>query len=103
MKTDAEIKTEIALLRSLRPQIPPTTMFGDDNLACIDAEIRTLSERYVTDEKLAEMFLPAGDDEDLPEQDFRNESAARDAMFWMLDEDTHPYPPSAGWFPLVKR
>lgn len=102
MKTDAQINAEITLLRSLRSQIPPTSVFGDDNLACIDAEILTLSERYATDEKLAEMFLPAEDDDDLTEQDFRNESAARDAVNWMLDEDTHPYPPSAGWIPLVK-
>lgn len=42
--TPEEIAAEIAELKRLRPLIPTHTMFGDDNIARIDAEIRALEE-----------------------------------------------------------
>jgi hypothetical protein len=103
VKPDAVINAEIAALVALRTQIPPVSFFGDDNLAHLDAQAQTLRMRYTTDEQLAAAFLPYDEEEgDIgTQQDFDNESSAREAMYWMLDEDTHPNPPSADWQSLV--
>lgn len=42
MKTQKEIKKEIEALKAVRPKVRPRSMFGDDNLASLDAQINVL-------------------------------------------------------------
>ena len=42
MKTQEEIQKEIEALKAVRPKVRPRSMFGDDNLASLDAQIEVL-------------------------------------------------------------
>jgi len=42
MKSKEEIKNEIKSLQAIRPDVRPRSMFGDDNLAALDAQIEVL-------------------------------------------------------------
>lgn len=41
-KTQEEIKKEIEALKAIRPKVRPHSMFGDDNLAMLDAQVDVL-------------------------------------------------------------
>lgn len=43
MKTNEEIKQEIEALKAIRPNVRPYSIFGDDNLAQLDAQVAVLS------------------------------------------------------------
>lgn len=42
MKTQEEIKKEIEALKAIRPKVKPHSIFGDDNLAMLDAQVDVL-------------------------------------------------------------
>lgn len=42
MKTSEEIKKEIEVLKAIRPKVRPHSIFGDDNLAMLDAQVNVL-------------------------------------------------------------
>ncbi len=42
MKTPEQTKKETEALKTVRPNVRPTSMFGDDNLGGIDAQIAVL-------------------------------------------------------------
>jgi hypothetical protein len=44
MKTKEEIKKQIEALKAVRPKVVPSSVFGTDNLAQIDAQIVVLEE-----------------------------------------------------------
>lgn len=82
MKSKEQITKEIEALKTVRPNVRPTSMFGDDNLAALDAQIEVLVtgmddddiyERYDhcdSQESILELALVARrwiDDEDDPD------------------------------------
>jgi len=50
MKTEEQIKIEIEALKTIRPNVIPTSLFGDDNLAAIDAQIAVLEDDMDNDD-----------------------------------------------------
>ena len=46
MKTKEQITKEIEALKTVRPNVRPTSMFGDDNLGSVDAQIEVLESDY---------------------------------------------------------
>lgn len=42
MKIEEQIKKEIEALKTVRPNVRPRSMFGDDNLGSVDAQIEVL-------------------------------------------------------------
>lgn len=49
-KTPTEIAQEIHDLQTLRPRVRRYSMFGDDNWARIDAQVRTLQHGWTEDD-----------------------------------------------------
>lgn len=94
-KTDAQIDSEIAALKALKPTVRQRTAFGDDNHAAIDAQIDVLLKRMNTDE----VFNAYADEEEEGGEVYEHVfSAALQASDWMTgilasDEDS----PSASW------
>ena len=92
MKTKDGIELEIKLLKAIRPNVCPHSMFGDDNLAALDAQVEVLDEyldsdeiydRYdhvVSSEYILESALDA---RDWMDDDSREDSLAND---WPLKE-----------------
>ncbi len=50
MKTQGEIKKALDELREIRPNVRPTTGFGESNLDALDAQIKVLEEAMDEDE-----------------------------------------------------
>ena len=50
MKTKEQITKEIEALKTVRPKVRPTSMFGDDNLGGVDAQISVLEQDFDDDE-----------------------------------------------------
>lgn len=55
MKTQEEIKGEIEALKTVRPKVKPHSMFGDDNLAMLDAQVDVL-ENDLDDDDIYERY-----------------------------------------------
>ncbi len=79
MKIKEQIKTEIEALKTVRPNVRPTSMFGDDNLAALDAQIQVLEEGLDEDDIWDEW----------PEegQDQYTRDSARRAVDWVNDKE----------------
>jgi hypothetical protein len=75
MKTQEEIQKEIEALKAVRPNIVPISLFGDDNLAALDAQIQVLEEGMDIDDIWDEWW----DDE----EDTYVREAAEEAVNWM--------------------
>jgi len=45
-KTKEQITKEIEALKTVRPNVRPTSMFGDDNLGSVDAQIMVLENDW---------------------------------------------------------
>ena len=89
--TDAEIASEIATLKKMKPTVLRSSVFGDNHHAAIDAQVQVLSDRM--DENESEDAF--GDDSD------NIRSAARDAAMWLAGEAENGAP-SEGWKSLVR-
>lgn len=107
--TVQEIAEEIVKLFRLKPKIPATSMFGDDNRATIDAEITTL-QHDLDESECYNKFCPTDVtdeiDESIAHDIDRDEgrsddilSAALNALRWKNEGGE---PPSEGWANLVK-
>ena len=55
MKTKKQIVEEIKALKTVRPNVRSTTMFGDDNLAALDAQIDVL-ENYLDEDEIYDKY-----------------------------------------------
>ena len=86
--SQAEIDAEIAALYDLKDRIPPRTMFGDDNLASIDAQIQVLEADLDEDEIY-----------DWWEDEEHTLDSALAAYRWMNEGEEEA--PSEGWKGLV--
>lgn len=97
--TAKQIKTEIALLKALKPKVPQRNYFGESNWQKIDAAIETLEESF--DEEAIDSFTQFEDGSGGDDAKWTMEvaSAARDACQWAAGEETDP--PSKGWKPLT--
>jgi len=85
MKTQEEIKKEIEALKAVRPKVCPRSIFGDDNLASLDAQVKVL-ENDMDDDDIYDMYDHAGGSEYVLE-------AALYARQWIDDE---VYPDDSG-------
>lgn len=94
MKTKEQIESEIKALREMKPSVRHRTMFGDDNHAAIDAQIKVLEEGMSEDAIYDEW---PEDEEDAHERDH-----ARDAATWRDSDDPEDGAPSVGWKELVQ-
>lgn len=98
-KTAEEIGAELAKLRELAPKVKPHSVFGDDNLAAIEAVIEVLEEVLDSDE----VHERWGEEAFLAPEEFEQSvlDAAVRAVDWMegrLADDEEA--PSEGW-PLI--
>lgn len=50
MKTREEVQKEIKALQAVRPNVRPRSMFDDDNLAALDAQVVVLEEDLDNDD-----------------------------------------------------
>ena len=79
MKTKEQIQKEIEALKAVQPNVRPCSMFGDDNLGSVDAQI--------------EVLLHDLDDDDIYDRYDRTSSseyildAALQARQWIDDEE----------------
>lgn len=78
LKSKEEIEKQIELLKAVRPNVLPKSIFGDDNLAALDAQVRVLQKRM---------------DEDSIWDEFQNDDdenrivhCALEAYNWMFNE-----------------
>ena len=78
MKTKEQVTKEIEALKTVRPNVRPRSMFGDDNLGSVDAQITVLDE-YLDEDDIAERFDHAGSSEYVLE-------SALAARQWIDDE-----------------
>ena len=78
MKTQGEIKKEIEALKAVRPKVRPHSIFGDDNLAQLDAQVEVL-EHDLDNADIYERYDHAGADENALE-------AALYARQWIEDD-----------------
>lgn len=108
--SDAEINAEIELLRDLRGRIPSRSLFGDDNLSHIDAQIRVLDER-MDDGDAYDHYQPYTSDDDRDEDECAelNEiegrtdelvSEALDAVRWLEGDSLESL--AGNWEGIVK-
>ncbi len=79
MKTKEQITKEIEALKTVRPNVRPTSMFGDDNLGSVDAQVEVL-ENNLDDGEIYERYDHAGSSEYILDAAF----AARQ---WVDDEE----------------
>jgi len=94
MKTQEQIAKEIEALNAVRPNVRPTTFFGDDNLAALDAQIQVLEKDMDEDDVWDEW--PEG------EQDQHIRESARHAVDWVNDEEDSDSNGLAADWPLKK-
>lgn len=79
MKTSEQIKKEIEALKTVRPNVRPISMFGDDNLTALDAQIDVL-EDDMDDSEIYDRFDRISSSEYILE-------AALAARQWIDDEE----------------
>ena len=79
MKLQKEIDEQIKRLNEVRPKVRPYSIFGTDNLAQLDAQIKVLEEDMDRDE--------IWDEWPREEEDFDTRSAAYTARDWIDYEE----------------
>lgn len=79
MKTKEQITKEIEALKAVRPNVRPRSMFGDDNLGSVDAQIKVLEDNWNDDDIYGEY--------DHAESSEYILDAALAARQWMNDEE----------------
>ena len=94
MKTKEQIEKEIKALKTVQLNVRPTSMFGDDNLGGVIAQIEVLNE-YLDDDDIYERYDHAGSSEYVLE-------AAQLARQWMDDEEDDDCEGLACEWPLNK-
>lgn len=89
MKSNEEIQVAIAKLKAIRPKVLPRTVFDDDNLEALDAQIQVLEELMDVDDIWDEWW------EEEKEEYVRN--AALEADAWINDEEEAPAVLADSW------
>lgn len=79
MKTPERIKKEIEALKTVRPNVRPASIFGDDNLTALDAQIAVLENDW-DDNEIYDRYDHADSSEYILD-------AALAAREWMDDEE----------------
>lgn len=74
MKTQEQIDEQIRLLKEARPKVVPYSMFGNDNLAMLDAQVRVL-EKDMDEDDIWDRW-------DRDEEDMDIRSNAEEALNW---------------------
>jgi hypothetical protein len=90
MRTERRVRQEIKELTRLRALIPLVTLFGDDNVAAIDAEIEVLKDL------LREEYFQC----EWRESEHINSAALR-TSWWLFEENDQEESPAAGWRDLI--
>jgi hypothetical protein len=100
-RTPHEIAAEVAALRAMKPYVRQHGMFGNDNHACIDAQVEVLEQR-LTEDQIWDRYNrgPDGDDEDADDDQSLLDCACA-ARNWMVGVDSEA--PSEGWKVLDNR
>lgn len=88
-KTSKQIESEIKKLESLKTRVPPRTVFGEDNLAAIDASIKVLRENMTEDDAYSI-------------QDDRLRDNALQAIMWRNGEQELLADDPEGWLSICK-
>lgn len=98
--TPAQVKAEIEALRNIVDLVTPMTMFGDNNRAAIEAQIRVLEEDLDNDE-IYERYDPytRGEVENDGEGDRYELDNALQAREWL---DHGGDAPSTDWQSLIR-
>ena len=78
MKTQEQITKEIEALKTVRPNVRPYSMFNDDNLAAVDAQIQVL-ENDMDDNEIYDRYDHVSSSEYILD-------AALTARQWVNDE-----------------
>lgn len=97
-KTAPEVAAEIQNLQALRGKIRPTTAFGDDNEAALDAQIAVL-RGGMADQDIYEEY----EDPEDPDSTRHVVDHAIAAQQWRDGEADDDEAPSVGWQALVKQ
>ncbi len=103
--TEKQIDAEVAALKALRPFVVPQSMFGDDNLASLDMQVRVLEQR-MDERDIDDQFEPLNEDDEVEGDDnacvnadegrtIERAMAAREVVQWM-EGHSHDRP-SEGW------
>lgn len=87
--TDAEIDAEIEKLKEMKPKVRQFGVFGNDNHAAIEAQIKVLARRLSEDEA-EDKYVEAPD---------ASRDSAVEAARWIGGE-AEDGSPSEGWAPL---
>lgn len=104
--TEADIQTEIARLKEMRPLITPTSMFGDDNLQGLDDQVWVLEERasendvYDRFDELTEEEDPNGDLNQDEGRSMERASNAAEVARWLTGD--HQERPSDNWYSILQ-
>lgn len=93
-KTQKEIDVEIKALKAVRPNVRPRSMFGDDNLGGVDAQIQVLEED-LDDDDIYDEFDRTSSSEYILE-------AAIGAREWIDDKEDSDWEGLACEWPLLK-
>ncbi len=96
MRSNTECANEIKKLEAAKSFVPHFTRFNDDNHKRIDAQIYTIKNR-LTEEQVAERYLPGEDDIDgeASDEEMDIEANARDAAYWLTEDRAAP---SLDWY-----
>ncbi len=95
MRTEKEIKDQIAALKKIKPTVLRRSFFGDDHHAAIDAQIETLQNKY---------SYRTIDNRNGAEWEENEADSARSACDWMGGEDLEDGPtPADTWKELVRK
>lgn len=97
MKTNAEIDSEVALLKAMKPKVRKLNAFGDNHHTAIDAQINVLEQRMTSDQ-LHDAYGADAMGEDFDENEF---AAALIAHDWMTFQAASDDTPSSNWQELV--
>lgn len=96
VRTPDEIKTEINALKALEPKIRPESLFGDDNVAALNAQIETLERALANPEQVPDI---SDFDDDPTAEEYEGSTyeydCAGDALAWLVGD--HESPESAKW------
>jgi len=84
MRTKEEIQDQLERLNAVKPKVPATTLFGDSNVAAIEAQIMVLENLYNEDDAY-DVF--GTDDEGDPIDESHELTNALDASRWLYEED----------------
>lgn len=92
--TPEQVAAEIARLKAVHPRVPTHSVFGDDNRAAIDAQIRVLEEGMTLDE-VHDTFGELTDEGDFSQNTLDCALTAHDWLHGLLAADEAA--PAAGW------